>query len=450
MRILVINPPSSVEYSRMQRCHGKVDKYNLTYYDQIPVDLLYAAAVFRRAGHDVKLLDFSLRKRFNEYSKKLKAIMDDIDLIVVNSATTVINEDYSIIKSAKKKGARTILIGELCNYNEISLMDKYEDVDICVRGEIEGPLSEIASDKALADIKGITFRSDGKVIRNDDHGFCVLDDLAFPARDLSDWKDYRQPSDTESYTVITVSRGCPYNCTFCQNGGFSGNKARYRSVDSVIDEIRQCVDMGIRNFFFRAENFTLNNSFVSGLCKEIAGRKLKIRWSCSTRADLVDKEILFKMRKAGCWLIHYGVECTDDSALKELNKQCSEKQIDMAIRISKNLGLIVHASFIYGIGNDKKRMEKNFRLIRRHSIDFPAFFKLKAFKGTAIDKTEDEIDALLDDEFYEMIRRFSMSYYMSPRYIANTLRNIVHNPYLLKGLIINGPGRVMSLLKRIE
>jgi anaerobic magnesium-protoporphyrin IX monomethyl ester cyclase len=446
MKVLVINPPTSREYSRMQRCHGKVDAYNLTHYDQIPVDLLYVGAIFKKHRHDVEIIDFSIRKRFIEFSERLKNLMSSIDMIVVNSANPVIKEDYQLIQTAKAKGIKTILIGELCNFGEVELMNLYKDIDICVRGEIEAPFEDIAKGKKISEIESITFRENNKIVKNKYGKFCDLDNFPIPARKLTTWKDYIQPSDNEPYTVITVSRGCPYNCTFCQNAGFSGKKPRYRSVESVIEEIMQCLNIGIRNFFFRAENFTLDKSFVSQLCRQITKRKIYVRWSCSTRVDLVCKSLLKEMKKAGCWLVHYGVECADETALKELNKNCSEKQIEEAVKASKELGILVHASFVYGIGNDKERMVKNFRLIKKYSIDFPAFFKLKAFKGTGLKITQEEIDKLLDEEFYEMIRQFSLYYYLSLPYLLNMCRNILQHPRIAKGLIMNGPKRVRTLI----
>jgi radical SAM superfamily enzyme YgiQ (UPF0313 family) len=114
----------------------------------------------------------------------------------------------------------------------------------------EGELSLAELAKAIesgADptkIAGLSFKQNGKIIDNADRPLIAdLDSMPFPARHLFSNKQYKYPDTLHypAYAIIT-SRGCPGRCTFCQSKNIYGNRPRFRSATSVVDEIELLIN----------------------------------------------------------------------------------------------------------------------------------------------------------------------------------------------------------------
>jgi radical SAM superfamily enzyme YgiQ (UPF0313 family) len=106
---------------------------------------------------------------------------------------------------------------------------------------------------------------------------------------------------------MITSRGCPFRCLFCDRPHL-GKRFRARSAKNVVDEMEECVDLGIHEFLIYDDTFTINKQRVMDICGEILSRGLKIGWDVRARVDTVTPEMLKAMKEAGCDRIHYGVE----------------------------------------------------------------------------------------------------------------------------------------------
>jgi radical SAM superfamily enzyme YgiQ (UPF0313 family) len=212
-----------------------------------------------------------------------------------------------------------------------------------------------------------------------------LDALPFPARDLVPYQKYssllakRQP-----VTTIFTSRGCPFRCSFCDRPHL-GKKFRARSPLSVVDEMQECVRMGINEFLVYDDTFTVNRRRVMEICGEISRRRLDIGFDVRSRVDTVDRDMLSALKRAGCQGIHYGVESGSERILKVLNKGIRISRVRDVFRETKKAGLPVLAYFM--IGNPSETLEdiqETFRVMRGLKPDYVHMTVLTPFPGTQI------------------------------------------------------------------
>jgi radical SAM superfamily enzyme YgiQ (UPF0313 family) len=270
-----------------------------------------------------------------------------------------------------------------------------------------------------------------------------LDELPFPARHLLRNELYRSPESGRMLTTIQTGRGCPARCTFCSVHAVAGRKVRQRSPENVVGEIRECVDrFGIREFLFHADTFTMNRNWVINLCRRIVEESLSIRWGCNSRVDTIDPERLQWMKRAGCWVIGYGVESGSDETLKRIRKGATRAQAVDAVRMTKEADIRAHTFFVIGFPwETEDDIRETIAFARELDPDFFDFNIVYPLPGTEIHRTVVE-EGLFDEtrvedggygsaavrtrhvsarKLEEMRRRALWSMYLRPRYVVRTL-----------------------------
>ena len=135
---------------------------------------------------------------------------------------------------------------------------------------------------------------------------------------------------------LLTQRGCPYKCTFCDASLVHGRQVRHISSGRIIKELELLVAKhGAKGIYFQDSTFTINRAYVVELCNKIIEKKLKLQWACNTRCDRVDLELLKLMKKAGCWMINYGIESANQKSLDMLNKSMSLEKIEQSVSETK-------------------------------------------------------------------------------------------------------------------
>ena len=121
---------------------------------------------------------------------------------------------------------------------------------------------------------------------------------------------------------MMLSRGCPFKCTFCDAPITMGTKLRFWSTPRVIADIRHYVEKyGVTNFVFKDSTFTAKKKWAYEFCQALVDSGLKIKWRCNTRVNLVEPPLLELMKKAGCYVINFGVESGSPEILKRIKKE---------------------------------------------------------------------------------------------------------------------------------
>jgi anaerobic magnesium-protoporphyrin IX monomethyl ester cyclase len=241
------------------------------------------------------------------------------------------------------------------------------------------------NDQVLSRIKGLVWRDSCSQIQvNADRPFIRnLDDLPLPMHHLLPWRKYRAPNIKGPYTFIVTSRGCPAGCTFCIKHVSYQYGVRVRSPENILAELRTLRDLGLRNVHMYADLFTVNREQVMGLCEGMIREGLDFRWTCNSRVDYVDPEMLQTMRRAGCWLVSWGIESADEQILKRVRKGISPDEVVRALAWSKTAGIMNWGYFIIGLpGETKETIRQTIALSKQLPLDLALFHIAAPYPGT--------------------------------------------------------------------
>jgi len=185
------------------------------------------------------------------------------------------------------------------------------------------------------------------------------------------------------FTFIVTSRGCPAGCTYCIKHVSYQYSVRVRSPEKIIEELWVLKKLGINNIHMYADLFTVNREQVVGLCKLIIEQGLKINWTCNSRVDFVDEEMLQLMGKAGCWFISWGIESGNEQILKHARKGAKPEQARQALLWSKKAGINNWGYFIIGLpGETEQTIRQTIEFAKGLPLDIALFHIAAPYPGT--------------------------------------------------------------------
>ncbi|MHB8105714.1 MAG: B12-binding domain-containing radical SAM protein [Dehalococcoidales bacterium] len=374
LKITLINPPQS------------------TRYPQPPLGLALIAAILEKAGYPVKLLDA------NALQLKPEAIattVADADVIGITAMTPTIGTALKIANYLKQKspGRKIILGGPHVTLLPEETMASSSDIDVSVLGEGDVTVIEllqaIENNRPLKSVAGISYRQDGKIVHTGARpGAVDMDTLPYPAWHMLPWHKY-QPHPPHGmampFGAMVTSRGCPYRCAFCSKPIF-GSKFRTQSPERVVEEMVYLKKkFGVKEIAFYDDSFTLDKKHIHAIADKIIAKGLKIAWTCETRVNLVDKELLRHMKQAGCYAIAYGIESASPEIIKTLQKDITLEQVEAAVRAHKEVGLQVIGYFMLGSpGETPQTIQQTIDFAKRLKVDFAQFSVTTPFPGTEL------------------------------------------------------------------
>ncbi|MBI4798224.1 MAG: radical SAM protein [Desulfarculus sp.] len=277
------------------------------------------------------------------------------DLVGVYATTAAYPMVLRTLALAKEvlPGCRTILGGPHVTVLPDQVMARPE-VDFIIRGEGEFALTRLcqslrAGDEDYKSIPGLGWREGGQARINHDYKFIEdLDALPLVNRELL-LDGQRFPAWVKGGYLLG-SRGCPYRCTFCASAAIWHHRARYRSVDSLMAELKELMARyQLKSFSFWDDTFTNSQKFLQAFCQRLIAERLEITWSCSTRANLINEENLRLLKDSGCTQIAIGVESGSDRVLKAMKKGVTTEVIRRAGRLIKKAEIEFQALFVMGL-----------------------------------------------------------------------------------------------------
>jgi radical SAM superfamily enzyme YgiQ (UPF0313 family) len=264
---------------------------------------------------------------------------------------------------------------------------KKSNFDITVRGEGEETtpalINALKEKKPLDGILGITFKQGDTIIKNPDRPFIAnLDTIPFPAFHLV----YNLEKQISSCKGIISSRGCPFACNYCASKLIWTRAVRFRSPENVIAEIvDRYKKLGISNFAFHDDTFTLNKKYVEEFCRLAMALDFKISWHCDTRGDTLDLPLLALMRKAGCQHIYLGLESGSPKIQKLIKKNLDTDKVKNAIHFARKVGIETTVYFMLGFPEETEEdIELSIETMKELNPDHTIWSILTPYPGTDI------------------------------------------------------------------
>ncbi|UCC57629.1 MAG: cobalamin-dependent protein [Candidatus Bathyarchaeum sp.] len=354
----------------------------------LPLGIGYLAAVLEKNGYDVNVIDCqALHLTLSEVENELRKRQPDI--VGLTSTTLTYKSALNIIKAAKDAlpNCLTILGGSHATFWDEEALKECPQLDVIVRGEGENTILELVKKVEMGEsfhnVMGTTCRKDNKTIKNPTRPFIEdLDNLPFPAFHL--WPIGHFKKYGKIIFPVMTSRGCTFWCDFCSAVRMFGRRYRMRSPQKVVDELEFLYrKYGEDQYTFYDDAFTVSQARTEEICNEILKRGLKIKWDCETRVDMVTKDLLQKMKDAGCIAVWFGVEAGSEQVIEAMGKGISIQQTLNAFKWANEVGLMTVASMILGFpGETRETAMESINLLKRIKSDEIGVYIATPYPGT--------------------------------------------------------------------
>jgi anaerobic magnesium-protoporphyrin IX monomethyl ester cyclase len=323
------------------------------------------------------------------------------------------------------------------------------EVDFLCRGEGEevmlGLAQALSQGTDIVHVPGLCFlRGDEVIETGPAYGAKDLDTYASPY--LMDLIDLRH----KERAVLLTSRGCSYDCAFCYTPRASQRRVRFYSTERIVEEMNYLKSNGIRAFWFADPNFSFSRkrlvTLLEAMIREVPG----ITFWCQTRYDLVNRELLSLLRRAGADNVAYGLESASPSVLERINKPIDLERLSEVIRLTQEAGINVELFSMFGLPGETfdqalgtlSFVKKNRIAIEGNSIsqqahlffgtpmnDNPAAYGIRPFRRTRPDYLSVCRDYETETMAADQIRRVSLIWRLNRNDFAEDIRacrNLFH------------------------
>lgn len=315
-------------------------------------------AILQREGHNVEYVlpaanRLSMQDVINHISKT------DANLIGIGGLLPYLPRVIEFVEMIKsvRPDLPIVLGGPMVTYMPELVLNK-TGANFCIAGEGEIALLKLVrcleAGENYSNIPGLVFKKGGQISNNGFGEIMPLEDIPLP-----NWNDFPMEfylysgwylptwsrKNQERVFAWLLSRGCPMKCNFCA----SGCKARYKTIDQSIDELREIANKFDPDYLLFVDNYLMRNKkHTMEFCEAIIKNGFRFKFSITGRVNVVDKEMLSIMKKAGCQMVFYGLECSNNNILKFMKKGITAEQAIKAIRITKEAGIYPMVSIMFG------------------------------------------------------------------------------------------------------
>jgi len=348
-----------------------------------PLGLAYVASALRKAKYDVRCVDalgeaplqkiISEDKKFVNYGLSTEEIIKhlsskDFNVLFVS---VMFSQEWPIVRSIIKNVMRVYPnVFLVCGGEHITAcpefcMKECPEIDVCVVGEGEetsiAVLDALKENKPLSNVGGIVFRSESKLIKNPKRPrINKIDEITWPAWDLFPLENYL--SNSFGYGVSTgrsmpmlISRGCPFQCTFCSSPQMWTTKWQARNVDDVIEEMQFYIDKyKVTNFDFYDLTTIVRKDWIVAFCQKVIKKNWNITWQmpAGTRSEALDDETLGLMVLSGQQMISYAPESGSALTLQKIKKKIKIDRMKLSIKSAISKGMDVKLNLMMGFPDE--------------------------------------------------------------------------------------------------
>jgi len=477
MKAALISPPFLKDFCRSQRW----PVVNRTRAMRYPDWLAYAAGVLEKDGFEIGFRDFisedlslaDVAAWIREWKPRL---------VVMDATTPSIFNDIECARLCKQADAEAhiVFVGpHVTVYDEETLREAGGAVDSVARGEYDYILRDLAraldGGNGLDKVAGLTWLQKGEIHKNKPYPLIEnLDEIPFPAWRYLDVKRYRNNTYLFPYLDQISGRGCPNGCTFCQwPQVMLGRRYRYCSPERVVAEmVDTFARYPIKEIFFEDDTLTTDRARLKVICDLILKSHKRMIWSCNSRVDWADLDVLRLMKEAGCRMVLIGPESGNQQILDQVHKGITLEQTRQFVALAKKAGLHTHACWVVGLpGETKETIEQTIRFAKEldtATIQAAAvmpqvgtemfqwaqqnnYIIMKSWRDYAMDGEQTAVmqyPGLSQAEMNAAVNRLLREYYFRPKAIARLFWQALKQPSLLISYIIGAVHLVEYFMMR--
>jgi len=349
LRVLLIDPPFPER------------PWDINWLTQFPPKgLTYIAAYLRNAGFEVSILDTKqmqyerpslLRRSIKEIEQvvKYRVKKQAPKLIGITSTTISYIPATQIARAAKEASpnSKVVMGGAHVTFTPHQTLKECPWIDIVVRGEGERPMLELTKGRPLSTIEGISYRRNGKIVDNPIGQPLHPDEIPVPAYDMLDMTKY-------AYVVLMCTRGCFHQCSFCELPSLHGEKIRCRSAKKISEELELAFSLNpTLEIRYEDEFMGLQIERTLEILEMIKSKEVG-QFRAATRPDGINKEILEKLKAAGCTNLYIGMESGSDDVLRFNKRGITVAKIFEIVRMFEESEMLFHAGFILGLPGETR------------------------------------------------------------------------------------------------
>jgi anaerobic magnesium-protoporphyrin IX monomethyl ester cyclase len=411
--VLLVNPPTPDGglWIRTQHRVGRRTRENMVW----PQVSLAQMAALLHPTYTVAIIDANAeRMGWKEFTRMLDQYQPKYYFTQL-TGPTLENDMYGVFL-AKARGARTIVFGTHVTPIPLETMRPYPALDYALVGEPDLTLRDLIDhlenkiDQRPAEIrhlfanhdpqyqpslnedgtvnlhgiKGLAWRKGGEIILNFPRPFIAsLDDLPIPMHELLPLKKYVMPMIKGPFTFIVSSRGCPAGCIYCIKHVSYQYSARVRSPQLMMEEMWKLKKLGIHNIHMYSDLFTVNRDQVVDLCNLMIKEKIQVKWTCNSRVDYVDEEMLKLMSKAGCHWVSWGIESGNEQILRHARKGAYPERAEQSLKWARQAGIMNWGYFIIGLPEETdETIKQTIHFAKQLPLDIALFHVAAPYPGT--------------------------------------------------------------------
>jgi radical SAM superfamily enzyme YgiQ (UPF0313 family) len=372
-----------------------------------PLGIMSIAAFLEQRGVEAEIIDCYANPMPAE-ALVAEVIRRRPDVVGFSCTTSSFLEGYGFAALLKERapGIVTVFGGAHACSVGVGLLDRFPAIDYLVIGEGEQTFYELvaAGCHGVETIPGIGFRKDGVGTLSGVRELIPdLDSLPFPAY-------HRLPQFPGRYTLplfsfptapntsIISSRGCPYQCSYCDRSVFSRG-FRFNSPEYIVEHLKMLNrDYGIRHVFFYDDLFTTDRSRVARFCELKERERLAVTYNCIARLEHVDAELLQLLKRSGCWQVNFGIESGDPELIRKHRKFYGLDEVQQKLLMVKKTGMRVKGLFMVGLpGENEASIRRTIDYALSLPLDEINVTKFTPFPGAPVYATVREHGEFLEE-----------------------------------------------------
>lgn len=386
MRILLYNPDNGVTQNFM------------------PHLWMFLLQSLTPEGHDVVLIDGNTQPMTDDELVQF-AVDRKIGLVGIGAMTRMIAKAYRVADALRAAGIPVVMGGPHVTETPDEALGRDggpRHADAVALGEADETWPRIVEDAARGKLKDIYTPVDafGQERKPSLQDYPAIPWGTIDLRQFNRIPNFLRPVirkfgyEWETFHIIPIEsgRGCPYGCEFCTVTGFFGDSIRFRTNESIVQEMltikqRAGKSRGKAAVFFVDDNFAINVKRTKSLLRDIIAAGAELSWVGQISANLLrDEELLDLIAASGGKWIFIGMESLDPANLASVNKSFSKPaDYDRVLRSLAKRRIYAITSFIFGLDNDTPGVgERTLSQIREWPPGLPVFGQITPFPATPL------------------------------------------------------------------